>query len=59
MPTPKKKTSRSKRDMRRSHDFLTAPTVRNCPNCGATMRPHHACLSCGYYRNREVITAQA
>jgi large subunit ribosomal protein L32 len=59
MPTPKKKTSRSKRDMRRSHDFLTSPTVRNCPNCSALMRPHHVCLSCGYYRGREVVSSQA
>ena len=27
MPTPKKKTSRSRRDMRRSHDGLSAPAV--------------------------------
>lgn len=59
MPTPKKKTSRAKRNMRRSHDFLTKPTVRTCTNCGALMRPHHVCLSCGYYRSKEVVAARA
>ncbi|HAG91360.1 MAG TPA: 50S ribosomal protein L32 [Bdellovibrionales bacterium] len=59
MPTPKKKTTRSKRDMRRAHDFLTAPGVHNCPNCGALARPHHVCGSCGYYKNKEVVAAQA
>ena len=59
MPTPKKKTSRSRRDMRRSHDFLTTPGVQNCPNCGALAKPHHVCVSCGYYKGREVVTAQA
>ncbi len=27
MPTPKKKTSRSRRDMRRSHDGLSVPAT--------------------------------
>lgn len=59
MPTPKKKTSRSKRNMRRSHDFLTAPGVQSCPNCGALSKPHNVCISCGQYKGREVVTAQA
>ncbi|MGZ3724027.1 MAG: 50S ribosomal protein L32 [Bdellovibrionales bacterium] len=59
MPTPKKKTSRSRRDMRRSHDFLTVPGVQVCPNCGALSKPHHVCASCGQYKGREVVTAQS
>lgn len=58
MPTPKKKTSRSRRDMRRAHDFLTPPASQNCPNCGGLSRPHHVCASCGYYKGREIVTAQ-
>lgn len=58
MPTPKKKTSRSRRNMRRAHDFLTPPGVQVCPNCGALSKPHHVCLSCGHYNGREVVTAQ-
>lgn len=42
MPTPKKHTSRSKRDMRRSHDFITAPTVHTCETTGELVRPHRA-----------------
>ncbi|CAM5999404.1 unnamed protein product [Sphagnum balticum] len=38
--------------MRRSHDFLTAPGVHVCPNCGALAQPHHLCTSCGYYKAR-------
>jgi len=33
MAVPKKKTSKSKRDMRRAHDFLTAPGISICPQC--------------------------
>lgn len=58
MPTPKKKTSRAKRDMRRSHDFLTPPGIQTCPNCGSLAKPHHLCASCGYYHGREIVTAQ-
>jgi large subunit ribosomal protein L32 len=57
MPTPKKKTSRSRRNMRRSHDGLTAKTVMSCPNCGAIKQPHYVCASCGHYDGREVIAA--
>ncbi len=57
MAAPKKKTSRSRRNMRRAHHALRAPTVVECPNCGELKRPHHVCGSCGYYRGREVVEA--
>ena len=34
MATPKHKTSKSRRDMRRSHDALGANAYHECPNCG-------------------------
>ena len=34
MATPKKKVSKSRRDMRRSHDALGANAYQECPNCG-------------------------
>jgi len=52
---PKKKTSKSKRDMRRSHHALRAPTLVACPSCGDWMLPHRACPSCGEYRGRSVM----
>ena len=55
MANPKHRTSKSKRDMRRSHDKLTAPNVSTCPQCGETKLPHHACPNCGSYRGRTVI----
>jgi large subunit ribosomal protein L32 len=45
--------------MRRAHDFLTPVGSQPCPNCGALAKPHHMCISCGYYKGREVVTAQA
>jgi large subunit ribosomal protein L32 len=59
MAVPKRKTSPSKRNMRRSHDKL-APTSHNeCPNCGEQKRPHHVCGKCGHYDGREVQQVEA
>ena len=56
MAVPKRKTSRSKRDMRRAnHDKVTAPNVIPCPNCGEMTLAHRVCPDCGHYKGREVI----
>ena len=55
MPTPKKKQSRSKRGMRRSHDSLSTPAISTCPQCGEVKRPHIVCPKCGTYKGKEVI----
>ena len=54
MATPKKKVSKSRRDMRRSHQALTGNSYMECPNCGELKRPHNVCPKCGQYDNREV-----
>ena len=55
MATPKKKTSKSRRNMRRSHDALTAASYMECPNCGELKRPHHVCPKCGQYDGKDVV----
>ncbi len=55
MAVPKKAKSKSRRDMRRSHDALKAVNTINCPNCGEAMRLHRICGNCGFYKGREVI----
>jgi large subunit ribosomal protein L32 len=60
MAVPKKKKSKSKRDMRRAnHDRITAPSVSHCPKCGGAKLPHHVCPECGWYKDREVIAIEA
>jgi large subunit ribosomal protein L32 len=55
MPVPKKKTSRSVRDMRRSHDALKyTSAVEYCPSCGEPKLRHHACAACGTYRGKAI-----
>lgn len=59
MAVPKKKISKSRRDMRRSHDALARPNIAECPNCGEVKRPHHVCKACGFYDGREVVDTSA
>jgi len=56
MAVPKKKTSKSRRDMRRAHHGLKPVSVSECPNCGEMKKPHHVCASCGHYDGREVLS---
>jgi large subunit ribosomal protein L32 len=55
MAVPKKKTSKSRRNMRRSHHALKASAQVECKNCGELKRPHHVCGACGHYDDREVV----
>lgn len=59
MAVPKKKTSKSKRDMRRAHDFLTAPGISTCPQCKEPKQPHRICESCGFYKGKEVVSSES
>ena len=56
MAVPKRKTTPSRRGMRRAHDALRPSTPNDCPNCGELKRPHHVCGHCGYYDGREVVS---
>ena len=55
MPVPKRRTSKSKKNMRRSHDALTPTATVDCSNCGERTLPHHVCPSCGNYHGRRVV----
>ena len=59
MAVPRKKVSKSRRDMRRSHDRLRPVNVSECPSCGEFKRPHHICQACGHYNGREVTARPA
>jgi large subunit ribosomal protein L32 len=52
---PKKKTSPSRRGMRRSADALTAPAYVEDKDSGELRRPHHVDLKTGKYKGRQVL----
>ncbi|MDR1475585.1 MAG: 50S ribosomal protein L32 [Holosporales bacterium] len=59
MAVPKKKTSKSRRDQRRSHLALKPTNYVKCKNCGSDRLPHHICKSCGHYNMRQVFSKPA
>lgn len=59
MAVPKKKTSKSRRNLRRSHHALGTNAASECPNCGEMKRPHHICGACGFYDGRQIFSNSA
>lgn len=55
MAVPKRKTSPSKRGMRRSADALTPPSYVEDKKSGELRRPHHVDMKTGCYRGRQVF----
>lgn len=55
MAVPKKKTSKSRRDMRRAHHALCGVTVLEDKHTGELVRPHHVCRKTGMYKGEQVI----
>ncbi|MDC0073860.1 50S ribosomal protein L32 [Alphaproteobacteria bacterium] len=55
MAVPKSKVSKSRRDMRRSHDSLINGAYVECSNCGELKQPHHVCPHCGFYNGKGIV----
>jgi len=49
MAVPKRKTSKSRKNKRRSHHALAAPARGRCAQCGEPRMPHRVCRTCGFY----------
>ena len=52
---PFRRTSKTKKRMRRTHLKKEVGTITTCPKCGEALRPHRACKKCGYYKNEDVL----
>ena len=57
MAVHQNKKSPSRRDMRRMHDRLTAPTIAVEPTTGETHLRHHVSPT-GFYRVKKVVTTK-
>lgn len=56
MAVPFRRTSKTKKRMRRTHLKKEVGALTKCPKCGNTIRPHRTCTKCGNYNGKEVIT---
>ena len=55
MAVPARRTSKTKKRMRRGHIKLAKPNLSPCPNCGELRVSHHVCPSCGFYDGKQVV----
>lgn len=55
MAVPKRKTTPSKRGMRRSADALKQNVYVEDKDSGELRRPHHIDLKSGQYRGRQIL----
>jgi large subunit ribosomal protein L32 len=55
MAVPKRKTTPSRRGMRRAHDALSKNSYVEDKDSGELRRPHHIDLKTGMYRGRQVL----
>ncbi len=55
MAVPKRKTSASKRNMRRSHDSLKNINVILDKDSGEPRLPHNIDISTGMYKGRQIL----
>ena len=55
MAVPKRKTTPSKRNMRRSHHRAGTQLFAEDKKSGELRRPHHMDLSTGMYRGKQII----
>jgi large subunit ribosomal protein L32 len=53
MAVPKRKTTPSRRGMRRAHDAIAESSVTTCQTTGTLKRRHHVSPD-GYYNGRKV-----
>lgn len=58
MAHPKRKTSKTRRDKRRTHYKAVVPTVVSCTNCGSPVIYHRVCMNCGYYKGKPAIARE-
>lgn len=59
MAVPKRKTSPSRRGMRRSADALKASAYVEDKESGELRRPHHIDLKTGKYRGRQILKVKS
>ncbi|MBE4704416.1 50S ribosomal protein L32 [Spiroplasma platyhelix PALS-1] len=58
MAVPARRTSKMRKNTRRSHHALISRTTSNCPNCGSVVLPHHACMKCHTYKGENIPTSK-
>lgn len=58
MAVPKRRTSKSRKRLRRGHHTGAGMATQACPRCSSPRLSHRVCKSCGYYDNKKRIEVE-
>jgi len=59
MAVPKRRTSSSKRDMRRAPNMRkNAPMLSICGQCREPKLPHRVCPNCNFYDGKAIVASE-
>lgn len=53
MAVPKRRTSKSRKRLRRGQHSAAGLALQPCPRCSSPKLPHRVCASCGYYAGKK------
>ncbi|MCA0174421.1 50S ribosomal protein L32 [Bacillus hwajinpoensis] len=56
MAVPARRTSKTRKNKRRTHYKLEVPGMVKCPNCGEYKLSHRVCKECGNYKGENVVS---
>lgn len=59
MAVPYRRTSKTRKRLRRTHFKLEGVTLVKCSHCGEMIRPHTVCGHCGYYNGKQVLKVKS
>ena len=59
MPVPKRKHSRSRRDMKSANKGIDVKSFASCQTCQSPLVPHSVCKDCGYYKGIKILRTKA
>lgn len=54
MAVPQRRTSKTRKALRRTHIKLATPGLVACTNCGEMIKSHRVCPHCGFYGGKKV-----
>lgn len=55
MPVPKRKVSKSRRDLRSANKGIKVKAIAVCQTCQAAILPHQVCKECGHYKGVKIL----
>jgi large subunit ribosomal protein L32 len=56
MAVPQRRTSKTRKNKRRTHFKLQVPGMVKCSECGEMKLAHRVCKSCGTYKGNQVVS---